>query len=433
MKYIQATSNQRPVTSNWQPATRFTIGILTVLFTLGCEQPSANEPGDKDEGHAHGEEPGKEEVHLVQKQMDVMGIELGKFRYLNLSTTVKSNGQLELPPQNKASLSALVGGRVKSINVLEGDYVTKGQALATLEHPDLVDMQEQYMTAKSQLDLLEKDYLRKKGLYADSISSAIAFQQAETAYLSAMARVNGSKAKLQMLDIDHASVEKGDFLAAIPVRSPINGYVRLIEINMGKYVQPEQEMFEIVDNEHIHIGLVVYEKDIHKVQVGQTVIFSLTHNADSVFKGRIFAVGKAFEREQQAMRVHAEIHNRTGNLLPGMYVDARIVTNKENVKALPNDAIVTDGGLNYIFVLKPRTTHGHGHEAGARHEHGKETGHGDEYLFRKIEVSTGATDIGFTEVVPAYNLPGHVQIVTKGAFYLLAEMKKGEGGHGHHH
>jgi membrane fusion protein, heavy metal efflux system len=87
------------------------------------------------------------------------------------------------------------------------------------------------------------------------------------------------------------------------------------------------------------------------------------------------------------------------------------------VRALPNDAIVSDGGLNYIFVLKPSST----------------DDHEDEYVFRKIEVNTGATDIGFTEVVPVYNLPEHVQMVTSGAFYLLAEMKKGEGGHGHHH
>lgn len=412
--------------------------LLILLFTISCGASDKNNQGDEhkeESAHNHevNKEENKEEVHLVQKQMDVMGIELGKFQYLNLSTTVKSNGQLELPPQNKASLSAIMGGRVKSVNVLVGDYVTKGQILATLEHPVFVELQEQYLTSKSQLKFLENDYERKKGLYTDSISSEKTFQQSEADYNSAIAKVNGLKAKLKLLDIDITTVEKGNFHSAIPIRSPINGYIRLIEINMGKYIQPEKEMFEIVDNEHIHIDLLVYEKDMNKVKKGQKVVFSLANNPNEVFEGKIFAVGKSFEKEPKAMVVHAEIDNRNNHILPGMYVDARIITNDERVQAVPNDAIVSEGGLSYIFVLKPASTVNHAHEEGEDHNHGESENHEDEHVFRKIEVNIGATDIGFTEVVPAYSLPDHIQIVTKGAFYLFAEMKKGEGGNGHHH
>lgn len=396
--------------------------FLAALMAVGCTQQNT-ENHTHEEGHAHEAAANEEEVHLVQQQMDVMDIQLGEFQYLNLSTTVKSNGQLELPPQNKASLSAVMGGRVRSISVLEGDYVTRGQVLATLEHPDFIEMQEQYMAARGQLAFIEKDYHRKKALYADSISSAKAFQQTKAEYQALLATVSGLKAKLQLLDLDVQAIEKGDFIAAVPVRSPINGYVRSIEINMGKFIHPGQSLFEIVDNEHIHIDLRVYEKDMAEVREGQKVIFSLSTNADSVFEGSIFAMGRAFEEEPKAMVVHAEIDNKGGNLLPGMYVDARIVTEEQKVRALPDDAIVSVGGLQYIFVLKPGGGTAHHHE-------GEGT---KEYIFRKIEVNTGASDIGFTEVVPAHDLPEHAEIVTKGAFYLLAEMKKGEGGHGHHH
>lgn len=425
---------------------RYTIILSLIVSVYGCMQQNNSETGQEQNGHAHdneniqdGQTDSDEEVHLVQQQMDVMGIELGKFQHLNLSTTVKSSGRLELPPQNKASLSALLGGRVKSVGILEGDYVRKGQVLAQLEHPDFVEMQEKYMMAKSRLNFVEQDYLRKKSLYLDSISSSKSFQKAESEYHSALAVANGLKARLQMLDIDPISVEAGNFLTAIPVKSPINGYVRHVKINMGKFIQPEEEMFEIVDNEHIHIDLAVYEKDMNKVKNGQKVIFSLSNNPDSVFNGSIFAVGKSFEQEHKAMIVHAEIENNTGDLLPGMYVDARIVTNNQTVRVLPNDAMVNDGGLTYIFALKPSSEDKHSHEDNDKSGNGNnKEGHSghvheNEYQFRKIEVNTGATDIGFTEVVPAYNLPDHVKIVTKGAFYLLAELKKGENGHGHHH
>lgn len=409
--------------------------LVTLIFSAALVMAGCNDGdmvGSEEATHDHDSEEGgnSEEVHLVQKQMDVMNITLGTFQYLNLSTTVKSNGQLELPPQNKASLSAVMGGRVKSVNVLEGDYVMAGQTLATIEHPDFVDLQEQYLTAKADLEFLENDFLRQQELYRDSISSGKEFQEAESVYQSGLASVNALKAKLQILDIDVATVENGTYLTAIPIRSPINGYIHAIEINMGMFVQPDQDMFEIFDNAHIHIDLKVYEKDMDKVENGQKVIFALTSRPDSIFEGSIFAIGKSFEKEPKAMEVHAEIENKTGNLLPGMYVDARIVTNSESVLAVPNDAIVKDGGISYIFILKDDAPHDH--DSDDDHSHGSTIHQDDEMVFRMIEVNTGATDIGFTEVVPAYELDENVQIVISGAFYLLAEMKKGEGGEHHH-
>lgn len=412
--------------------------IMLSLLAFGCGEHSH----DGHEGHDHGEESHEEEeadskteVHLLQNQMDIMGIEMGNFQFLNLSTTVKSNGQLEVPPQNKASLSALLGGRVKSVNVLAGDYVHKGQVLAMLEHPDFIELQEKYLAARVKSGLLEKNFLRKKKLFEENVSSAKDFEKAEAEHLSARALVNGLKAKLQMLDIDIIAIESGEFISAIPVKSLISGFVQVVEINIGMYVQPEQHLFEIVDNAEIHIDLKVYEKDMGKIKNGQKVIFSLTSNPDSVFEGTIFALGKSFENESKAMVVHAEITNKRGNLLPGMYVDARIVTTEERVRALPRGAIVSDGGMNYIFVLDSGPDDGDHHENHdhAGHDHGHEEDHSGEYIFRKVEINTGASDIGFTEVAPVDELAADARIVTKGAFYLLAEMKKGEGGHGHHH
>lgn len=412
-------------------ALKYNIWIALLALAAACG--TSTEEVTVEEG-AHEHEAEENQVHLKQNQIDVMGIELGSFQYLNLSTTIKTNGRLELPPQNKASLSPVMSGRVKSVKVLAGDYVNRGQTLATLEHPDFIELQEDYISAQSNLIYLKQDFLRKKQLYKDSISSAKSLQEAEAAYRSADAKFSSLREKLRILDINLATVEAGNFVSAIPIKAPINGYVKLVDVNIGKSVHPDDKMFEIVDNDHIHIDLIVYEKDMARVQNGQKVIFSLTNNPDSVFEGSIFSVGKSFDEESKAMYVHAEINNKKGNLLPGMYVDARIITNNEKVKALPNDAIVSDGGLNYIFALEPKRSNTHTHEDGTSHTHEDDNhNHADELVFRRIETGIGAQDIGFTEVAPEYNLPDHIQFVTKGAFYLLAEMKKGEGGHGHSH
>lgn len=422
--------------------------IAAIVFAglfYGCSDKRQKD--DRGHGHAEEQEQPQDIVHLVQQQMDVMNIELGTFQELDLTSTIKTNGQLELPPQNKASVSAILGGLVKSIRVIEGDYVRRGQTLAELEHPEFVELQEEYHAAHIRLAYLEKEYERKKTLFAGEISSAESFQKAEADYKETTGAVNALKAKLAMLDIEAAAVERGDIQTTVAIKAPINGFVRMVEVNIGAYVDPEREMFEIIDNEHIHIDLTVYEKDIYKVRKDQKVMFSLISHPDSVYEGRIFALGKAFENDPKAVLVHAEIENDAGELLPGQFVDARIVTEAQTVTALPNDAIVMDGGLHYIFVktLLETTTgaddhshdhesddHGHDHTGAASDAHDD---HSDEHIFKKIEVNIGAQDIGFTEATPVEQLPDNAEIVIKGAYYLLAELKKGAGGgaHGHHH
>jgi cobalt-zinc-cadmium efflux system membrane fusion protein len=414
----------------------YLLSTAILLFAGGCTHSHDDEHNHGDDPHDHEEdshpmtaETPEDEVHMTQKQLNIMGVEIRGFEMLNLSTTVKSNGQLELPPQNKATVSAVMGGHVKSVAIQEGNAVRKGQTLLTLEHPDFLKMQQDFMVANSNIEFLEKDYERKVQLSRDSIGSIKSLQKAKADYHSALANLNGLKAQLEMLQIDVSKVEKGIFVSAIPVMSPIDGFVRHIEINLGSFVQPEQKMAEIVDNKNIHIDLMIYENDMNKVKVDQKVIFSLSNNPDSLFQGTIFATGKSFEREPKAMVVHARIESTKGNLLPGMFVNARIITNESNVRALPNDAIVSDGGLDYIFLLESSPEDQHDH---AEHE-SEEEGHSDEYVFHKLGVKVGASDIGFTEVIPIVEVPINARIVTKGAFYLLAEMNKGRGGHGHAH
>jgi len=395
--------------------------VFGIALLMGCQHSHSH---DEQETHQLEDTAHANEIHLIQKQLDVMGIKLGGFQEIHLSSTVKSNGQLALPPQNKADVSTVMGGRVSKILVIEGDQVKKGRVLAYLENPDFIEVQQEYAEAISNLEFLEQDFNRTKTLFEENVDSERDFQEVKSIYLAAKAEANAMQEKMKLLGMSTQAVIQGKIVSSIPVRSPIDGFVHLVEVNIGTYVQPDQELFEIVDNEHIHIDLMVYEKDLGKIRKDQKVLFSLTSKPDSIFEGKIFALGKAFEIDLKAVTIHAEIENKTGDLLPGMYVDARIVIDNKRVIALPDEAIVAEGGLNYIFI-----------EAG--HEHQDDPDHANlqnhEYVFRKVEVNTGVSDIGFTEVVAAEEIPENPTIVIRGAYYLQAEMKKSQGGVEHHH
>jgi membrane fusion protein, heavy metal efflux system len=388
--------------------------LLLLLLIASCGNNTSqqntetnNEENISSEGEEHEAETSKL-VSLQQKQLEVMNVELGTVSQVNLGSTLKVNGQLELPPQNKASVSAIIGGRVESVAVIEGDFVKKGQVIARLNNPEFISMQREYLSAKSSITFLEKDYQRKRELLKDGITSARSFQESEAAYLEGKADLTASKSTLKLMGIDVSDLEKGDITVTIPVIAPIKGYIQKVEINIGKSIVPEQEMFEIVDNEHLHIGLKVFEKDIDKAKVGQKITFSLTTRPDKIYEAEIFALGRAFDMDTRAVKVHAKITGDHEGLLTGMFVEARIVTDNKEVNALPNEAFVNENGLDYIFIQK-----------GA---------HEDTLEFEKIQVNKGISDLGFSEVVFINDLPNDTVIITKGAYYVSSEMQKSEFG-----
>jgi cobalt-zinc-cadmium efflux system membrane fusion protein len=396
------------------------IVLMAIVSVLGFSQcsPAVSEDSHDESGHMHGEEEEESNsdyiVHLKPEQLKVMDIQIGEFKMMNLKTTVKTNGQLELPPQNKASLSAVIAGRVKNVMVIEGQEVRKGQVLAIMENPEAIDLQQEYLSLKSELAFAETDFQRKEELYNDSIGSAKDYQRVKSQFESLNAELSGVKAKLKLLNYSASQLDKGTISSTFNVISPIEGHVRLVEINIGKFVQPEQEMFEIVDNDHIHMDLMVYEKDIDKIREEQKVVFSISTHPEHVFYGRVFSVGKAFESDLKAVRVHAEITSKPTGLLPGMFVEARIVTDSNEVQAVPISAIIEEEGLSYIFVVNES-------ESDDMH-----------MAFSKIEINKGAIDMGFVEVVTAQPIPTNPKVVINGAYYIFAEMNKGEGG-GHSH
>ena len=402
------------------------LAFLLILGGCGNSTKNNNDEGDNHEEHSekghdedgHDDEKGEHDeegsnmVALQLKQLDVMNIELGTVKQVNLGATLKVNGQLELPPQKMASVSAIIGGRVQSVAVIEGDKVRKGQVIARLSNPEFITMQRDYLSAKSNISFLEKDYQRKQELLKDGITSSKSFQQAEAAFLEGKSALNATKATLQLMGINVSALESGKIVSTIPIVAPIKGYIQNVEINIGKYVSPEQEMFEIVDNEHLHIGLKVFEKDIDKAKVGQKITFALTTRPDKIYEAEIFALGKAFDMKTRAVKVHAKIIGSHEGLLTGMFVEARIITGNKEVNALPDAAFVTEDGLDYVFVQK-----------------GKDD---DDIELEKVRVNKGVSDLGFSEVVFIEDLPKDALIVIKGAFYVDAELSKG-GFEGHAH
>lgn len=355
-----------------------------------------------------------QKLHLSLEKIEAMDLQLGSLPTKSLTGIVEANGQLEVPPQNEAAITAIIGANVTSIKVIEGDKVNKGSILGYLSHPDLIRLQTDYTNAYHRLQFLEKEYQRQKKLYEAEVGSGKDFQQAESEYNSSKGMVRGLESQLQILRLNLDRIRSGNIYNQVPVVSPIEGYVEKVNIKVGQFVQPQIEMFEIVNTDHVHADLMVFEKDVSKVKKGQTVEFNIEALPESNLKAKIYSVGKTFEKNPKAVHVHAEIENKHGDLFPGMYLTAKIATSENKVTAMPEEAIITENGDAFIFTARKVTE-----------------GDEEKWSISTIKVVKGQEDKGWIEVKLLKSLQKDEKVVMNKAYYLISEMKKGSTEHGH--
>jgi cobalt-zinc-cadmium efflux system membrane fusion protein len=207
------------------------------------------------------------------------------------------------------------------------------------------------------------------------------------------------------------------------LHSPIDGYVTQVSVNIGKFVNPADILFEIVDTEHLHVELTAFEKDVPKLKIGQKVRFTLANETKERI-ATVYLLGREIG-PGRTVQIHCHIDEEDTNLLPGMYLKAIVETGGAEVAALPENAVVDFQGKKYIFYQVAEAPHGPA-------EGEREDSHGDEYHFEMVEVEVGNTELGYTEVKLPDDFPANSPIVVKNAYAILSKMKNsGEEGHAH--
>lgn len=420
---------------------------LAAAVAVGYYLPKGTKAVDK---VSHIEEDHKEEpkaqsaikeVELNEAQYSASAITLGTFTMKNLSDVVNANGYTKSPPQNQADISVHLSGVVKTINVIEGQYVKKGQLLATLESPEFARLQEAYLTSKSNLEFLTLEYDRQKILSDENVNSKKVFQRTKSDFEIEKARFSSLQKQLSILNLGSG---RGS-APSMPVVASISGSVTEVNVKIGSNAEVGKPLFNIVDNSKLHVDLLVYEKDLQKVKAGQSIRFTLTNQDNTEIKGKVFNVSQSFENDTKSVAVHADITNNSHALIPGMYVNALIDVGTKEVQALPIDAIVKADGREFIFVLEEGhyeehdhaeephdEAEGHSHDDGHDHD---EAGHANDktFHFQRIEVKTGTAQLGYVQVTLLQEIDKGAKIVLKGAYYIQSHLLKSEGGGGHQH
>jgi cobalt-zinc-cadmium efflux system membrane fusion protein len=368
--------------------------FISIFFISSCAHKIENETTSNHQNETI--------ITLTNEQINNIGITTDTISYKTLSSTFLLMGKIDVPPQNMISISMPLGGYLKSTHLLPGMHVRKGEVIAIMEDEQYVQLQEEYLTAKSKLEYLEKEYERQKELNKNQASSDKTFQLALSEYQTQKIKVKSLSEKLKLIFIDAENLNENNLSKSIKILSPIDGYVSKVNINIGKHVEPSDILFELVNPQDIHLALIIYEKDIDKVYNGQRVLAFTNNNPDKKYPCELILIGKDFSNERNII-AHCHFEKYDNSLIPGMFMNAILETNTKNVPALPNEAILNFEGHNYIFIRNNYND------------------------FEMQEIKIGNSENNYTEII-SDNIQSiiHKKIVVKGAYQLLMALKNKE-------
>lgn len=381
---------------------RILLVAAATLLAVGAFTYFQRPESDGHDHEEHEESDTFDDIPLTQQQVSTAELRMSEVQTRELDATLRVTGTLVLRPQSMADVSSLMGGVVRSILVSEGQRVSKGQVVATVENTGVVTLQREYFTALRESEAARAELTRQQTLAKAGAGVAKNLQQAETAARIADASLTGIGQQLRQMGISPKSVASGSFATVFPLRAPISGTVSRISASIGSYADMQSPLLAIRDNSAMECDLNVFEKDVAKVAVGDRVELLLANQPGRVLRGRVYGVNQYFNDAAKSVAVHVRLDaSPRQGLIDGMYVSGTIATGRQKCRALPSQAIVSTEGKSYIFALngKPR---------------------GGKYSFSRHEVTTGVTSDGFTEVDLCEHIRPDSRIVTDNVYYLAS-------------
>ena len=392
---------------------KFTINILLVIATMlvfACNNPKT-EKETKAIDNA-GQTTSNDIVELSQAQLKIAEIALGSLRTDTISSVVEANGHIELLPNNLATINPPINGFVVNISYIEGATVKKGEPLFELKHSDIIELQKNYIQAYNQFTVAQQEVDRQKILSDANVSAQKQYQQASADFKTAKAQRNAIARQLFLIGINPEDVENGRIFNSISVNAPFWIIVSKVYSHKGQLVTTGETVIEIVNTDKLLLKLNVFEQDINKIKVGQNLTFIMpSFGNNKIYKSTVSFMGKTLDKETRTIQI-TSILSTYSELIPGLYAEAKIYCNPRISEVLPDESLIREDNREFVFLLQSNSS---------------DTSLPDELIFKKLEVETGISEIGVTEILNAEKLPINTKFVIKGAYYLKSEMNKGGG------
>lgn len=365
--------------------------VLAIYLLMGCG-------GSKQEAVQQTRVVSTDKISLNQDQLNALSLQFGGLEKIKMSAVLDIQGRIDLPPQNIISVNFPLGGYLKSTKLIPGMHVSKGEVIAIIEDQSIVQLQQDYLSAKAKSTLSKLEYDRQKSLYDANAGTSKNFQQADAELKMQQVLVKGLSEKLKLIGVNPDKLNENNITGQVQLTSTINGYVSKVNVNTGKYVQPTETLFELIDPDDIHVALTIFEKDLNNIHKGDAVKIHFLDDPSKNYMAEVILVNRGVDDNRTAL-AHCHFKNQPNNLLPGMYVEGEVSISNKEVQALPDDAVVRSGDKQFVFIKTADS----------------------EFMMK--DVVAGVSKNGKTEIISGLDSVANDKIVLNNAFKLMGIFK----------
>ena len=390
-----------------------TISIVLSAFLLfgGKEKASkaADEDAHADEQHGHDDAEGAdaedESLNFTSKQLIEFGVKLAQVELGDVEQKQQYPAKLVVNTDQQAHVEASFAGRVESVAVTLGQDVKKGQALATLFIPDLVDQQANLSIAQEAFTLASQDYHREKQLFDQGISARQDYQRAYNAYRQAEIQVQAARSRLSALGASSGS--QGRYV----IKAPFNGVITKKDIVVGENISADKQLFIIDQLDQLWVEFILPSAANIHVQPNQEIEFK-SLQTNNLFKARVQALTTEADSQTGRLQVRAKVLTPAQELRPNLMVNVLLTgeATRQPVLRVAKAAIQQIDGQQIVFVAKTE----------------KEQIH---LMASPVQLGNYSSDGQWVEIKSGLTVKQ--QYVSQGSFLLKSEMEKGEAEHAH--
>jgi len=275
-------------------------------------------------------------------------LQVEQVKLTTIHRKVAAPASVEADPARSAKIMPPLSGRVLQLFAHPGDSVQKAQPLLSIDAPDFVTAQTDYMRARSMLAQAERVLTRQEDLATHGIVGQKDVDQAKTDRDSALTDFNRTKDRLRLLGMDPEKTALG---TPLTVRSPMSGRVLDVSTAPGEFRNdPNAPLMTVADLSVVWVTANVQEKDIHFVHKGDSASAVFAAYPDLTFRGKVLFVSDVLDPDTRTAKVRIAINNEDGRLKPAMFATVLLRTWDTQELTVPTTALVMAGDRTTVFV-----------------------------------------------------------------------------------
>lgn len=399
------------------------IAVLTILLAVGLlwnnKSKTAESAAQGEQEHAHQESEKAESAHdengeeheteeslsLTAEQMQQHRVKLAQVALGEVNQVQTFPAKLVVNTDRQAHVSPSFAGRVESVHVELGQQVKRGQALANLLVPDLVDQQANLQIAQTNLDLAKQDYERERRLWSQGISAKQDYQRAYNTYRQAQIQVQAVRSRLSAFGASSGSNGRYTLTA------PISGVISNKDIVIGENVQLADQLFTIDQLDQLWLEFVLPTMANINVQPNQQIRFKSLQTGN-IFNAQVQSLTTEADAQTGRLQIRAKVLSNATELRPNLMVNVELQAgSKSSVIRVSSEAIQQVEGKDVVFVAQTNQNKG--------------------FDFKAVPVQIGQRTQDGQWVEITQGLSAGQSYVAVGSFLLKSELEKGEAEHGH--